>query len=137
MDKFTAFMVIVVILLIVGLFFGGWVVSKNVSVWSQRIEGEAELARAEQSRKIAIVEAQAKMESAKALAQADVERAKGAAEANRILGDSLKGNEDYLRYLWIQGLEHGGNAPTVIYVPTEAGLPLLEASRLTQKPERK
>ena len=60
-------------------------------------------------------------------AQADVERAKGAAQANVILGNSLKGNADYLRYLWIQNLEAGKTPPQVIYVPTEAGLPILEA----------
>ena len=43
----------------------------------------------------------------KALAQAEIERAKGVAEANRIIGDSLKGNESYLRYLWISGLKDG------------------------------
>jgi len=120
------------LVLVVALCFGGWATTRNLAVWSQGIEGQAELARAEQSRKIAIVEAMAKMESAKSLAQADIERARGAAEANKILGESLKGNEDYLRYLWIQGLEHGGNSPTVIYVPTEAGLPILEAHRLAK-----
>jgi hypothetical protein len=49
------------------------------------------------------------------------------AEANRIIGESLKGNESYLRYLWIQNLESGSNS--VVYVPTEAGLPILEAGK--------
>lgn len=49
------------------------------------------------------------------------------AEANRIIGDSLKNNEAYLRYLWIRNLEDGPNQ--IIYVPTEANLPLLESSR--------
>ena len=56
-----------------------------------------------------------------------MERAKGVAEANRIIGESLKGNESYLRYLWIQNLESGSNS--VVYVPTEAGLPILEAGK--------
>jgi hypothetical protein len=98
-------------------------------VYQQRLAGEAELAQANYSKQVAVQEANAKMESAKLLAQADVERAKGAAQANVILGQSLKGNEDYLRYLWIQGLENGKGAPTVIYVPTEAGLPILEAGK--------
>ena len=67
------------------------------------------------------------MESAELLAQAEITRAKGVAQANKIIGDSLKENEAYLRYLWINGLE--SNNPTVIYVPTEAGLPILEAGR--------
>ena len=49
------------------------------------------------------------------------------AKANEIIGGSLKGNEEYLRYLWIDNLEKGNNS--VIYVPTEAGLPILEANR--------
>jgi regulator of protease activity HflC (stomatin/prohibitin superfamily) len=104
------------------------------SVWAQGKEGEAQLKHAESSKQIAIQEAHAKMESAKLLAQAEVERSRGVAEANKIIGDSLKGNDAYLRYLWIQGLGQG--AHETIYVPTEAGLPILEANRLQHQPEK-
>lgn len=97
------------------------------NVWEQGLAGKAALKRAEQDRQIAIQEAQAKKESAKMLADAEIERARGVAEANRIIGDGLKGNEEYLRYLWIEGLK--GNRESVIYVPTEAGLPILEAGK--------
>jgi regulator of protease activity HflC (stomatin/prohibitin superfamily) len=100
-------------------------------VWQQGLEGEAELKRAEQNRKIAVQEAEAKKEAAKSLADAEVIRAEGVAKANEIIGGSLKGNEEYLRYLWIDNLEKNQNA--VIYVPTEAGLPILEAGRLNQQ----
>lgn len=96
-------------------------------VYCRTQEGVAELQQAESNRKIITLEAQAKHESAKALAAAEVERAKGVAEANRIIGDSLSGNESYLHYLWIQSLDNSGH---VIYVPTEANLPIMEASRL-------
>lgn len=96
-----------------------------------RWHGEAEYARAEQNRRIKVLEAQALKDSAKLQAEAEVERAKGVAEANKIIGDSLKDNEQYLRYLWINGLNDGKN--DVIYVPTEAGLPILEAGRLKEK----
>lgn len=96
-------------------------------VWAAEMEGSAQYAQAEQNRKITILEAEAKLESAKALAAAEVERAKGVAEANRIIGESLKGNEAYLRWQWIQNLENGNNS--VIYVPTEAGLPILESGK--------
>lgn len=92
------------------------------------LRGKAALREAEWSRRIAIEEASAKMESASLLAAAEIERAKGVAEANRIIGDSLRENEAYLRYLWIQGLQDGNGE--VIYVPTEANLPILEAGRL-------
>lgn len=100
-------------------------------VWQQGQEGEAELSRAVQNRQIAVQEAQAKKESAKELAQAEVERAKGVAQANQIIGDSLKGNQDYLHYLWIHALEAtAAQGDKIIYVPTEANLPIVESGRL-------
>ena len=96
-------------------------------VWAQGKEGQAELAKASANRQIAIQEAMAKQESAKHLAEAEVIRAEGVARANKIIGDSLQNNEAYLRYLWIDGLHSGKNQ--VIYVPTEANLPILEAGK--------
>lgn len=100
----------------------------HIHVWQQSMEGQAELARAESNRQIATCEALAKKESAKALADAEVIRAEGVAKANKIIGDSLANNEGYLRYLWVQGLQT--NQMQVVYVPTEANLPIMEASRL-------
>ncbi len=103
------------------------IVSPIYNVWRAGQSGLAELRKAEQNRQIAIEEAKAKMESAKMLSEAEIVRARGVAEANKIIGDSLKGNEAYLRYLWIDGLNR--NNQNVIYVPTEAGLPILEAGK--------
>lgn len=104
-------------------------------VWEQGQVGQGELLRATSSRKIAIQEAEAKLESAKLLALAEAERAKGVAAANQIIGDSLKQNEAYLRYLWIQHLDTNPN--NVIYVPTENALPIfLEAGRGTHEPKK-
>ena len=97
-------------------------------VYSQRLAGEAALAEAQSSRQVAILEAKAKLESAKSLASAEIIRADGAARANRILQDSLGGPEGYLRYLQIQSLEE--SKASLIYVPTEAGLPITEGRRL-------
>jgi regulator of protease activity HflC (stomatin/prohibitin superfamily) len=97
-------------------------------VYSQRLAGEAALAEAQSSRQVAILEARAKKESAIALAEAEVIRARGAAQANAILQNSLGGPEGYLRYLQIQALE--STRASLIYVPTEAGLPVTEARRL-------
>lgn len=102
------------------------------NVWQQGLVGEAALARASQDRQIAVQEAQAKKEAAVMLAQAEIERAKGVAAANKIIGDSLHNNEDYLRYLFVNGLENTKNQ--VIYVPTEANLPILEATRNANTP---
>lgn len=103
-------------------------VSPNIYIWQQSMAGQAELAHAEYSRKIATCEALAKKESAKSLSDAEVIRAEGVAKANKIIGDSLTGNEGYLRYLWIQGLQT--NQMQVVYVPTEANLPIMESQRL-------
>lgn len=56
------------------------------------------------------------------------------AEANKIIGGSLAGNDAYLRYLWITTLDNTADK-TVVYVPTEAGLPILESQRLVEKPK--
>jgi regulator of protease activity HflC (stomatin/prohibitin superfamily) len=97
-------------------------------VYKQGLAGEAELANAEYSRQVAVREAQAKKDAAVLLAQAEVERAKGVAQANKIIGDSLKDNEAYLRYLFVNNL--ADTKDQVIYIPTEAGLPILEATRM-------
>jgi hypothetical protein len=97
------------------------------SVWQQGLAGQAELRRAEQNRQIKIEEAKAELESATLKADAEIERAKGVAGANDIIADGLKGNEEYLRYLYIQSLNDLDTQ--LIYVPTEAGLPILEANR--------
>ena len=97
------------------------------NVYKQGMEGAAKLKEAESSRQILTQEAHAKYESSKELAKAEVERAKGVAEANKIIGEGLKNNHEYLMYLWIHGMSEQHNQ--VIYVPTEGGLPILEAGR--------
>lgn len=99
------------------------------NVYSANLTGKAELARAEQNRQIQIAQSRAKADAAQYEMQAEITRAKGVAQANKIIGDSLKNNEEYLRYLWINGLEQNKNQ-TVVYIPTEANLPILEAGRL-------
>lgn len=100
--------------------------------------GKSTLIEAESSKKAMIEQAKAENESAtlqaearvkiaKAEAQAEIERAYGVAKANEIIGESLKGNDEYLTYLKIQAIKDGKNDR--IYIPTEAGLPILEAKR--------
>lgn len=71
---------------------------------------------------------------AKKDAEIEVARAEGAAQSNKIIAGSI--NDVYLRYLWIQGLQKSNKE--VVYVPTEANLPIMEASRFAKdnsKPE--
>lgn len=129
--RIIAYLVSIVILFIISVLAFG----PLYGVWSQRLSGEAELARAESNRQIRILEARAEQEAAKSLAEAEVIRAEGVAKANKIIGDSLQNNEGYLRYLWIQGLQ--SNQMQVVYVPTEANLPILEATRSTTRMQEK
>lgn len=99
------------------------------NVWSQEMEGKAEFAKAEQNRKIKIEEARANLEAEKLNAQAEVERAKGAAEAIKIENGSI--TPTYIQYLWVRQ-QSDLNDKTVIYVPTETNLPLLESTRMNQ-----
>lgn len=98
----------------------------SVKVMVAEAEGKAQLAEAEGNRQIKVLEAKAALESAELLGKAEVVRATSTAQANKILGDSLKNNEAYLRYLWIQQIN---TEKEVYYIPTEAGLPILEAGR--------
>jgi hypothetical protein len=88
---------------------------------------KAMIEQAKAENESATLQAEAKIKIAKAEATAEVERAKGVAEANKIIGESLKGNNEYLKYLWVIGLQNPSNDR--IYIPTEAGLPILEARR--------
>ena len=117
--------IIVALVIFVGV---GLVGCPTYRVYSAEMSGRALLAEAQSSRQIANLEAKAKLESAKSLAAADIIRAEGAATANRVLQNSLGGAEGYLRYLQIQALED--SKATLIYVPTEAGLPMTESGRI-------
>lgn len=116
-------LILIVIIIVAALFFGLplW------NVWRAGLSGQSELRKAEWNRQIAIREAEAKNAAAVELAKAEVERARGVAQANIIIGESLKNNEAYLRYLWVDSLDKTKNQ--VIYVPTEANIPILEAGK--------
>ena len=115
--------VLVCLIVIIGLMFG----MPQYNVWNQSLAGKAVLKEAEYSRQVKVLEAKAKKEAAEFENEAEVTRAKGVAAANKIIGDSLRENEGYLKYLFINQLED--SETKIIYVPTEAGLPILEAGR--------
>jgi regulator of protease activity HflC (stomatin/prohibitin superfamily) len=109
------------VVVVAGLAFG----LPQYGVWTKTLSGKAQLQEAEYTRQVAVLEAQAKKDSAQQLAEAEIIRAGGVAKANQIIGDSLKDNREYLQYLYITGLEEGANKGNVtIYVPTENGLPV-------------
>ena len=65
---------------------------------------------------------QFELEQAKKDAEIEVARARGAAQAQQIIRETL--SDRYLQYLWIQTLNQN---PNVIYVATEANMPIFKS----------
>lgn len=72
------------------------------------------------------------LQKAKKDAEIEIAKAQGVAKSNEIIAGSI--TESYLRYKWIEGLQT--NNMQVVYVPTEGGLPILEANRWKVKPTK-
>lgn len=119
----TITVVVVLAIVMIGL--------PTYNVYSRQMQGKAAYEQAVQDRRIRVLEAQAALDSAQLTAQAEVARARGTNEANRIMAESLGGPENYLRWSYIHMLEETAGKPgrEVIYIPTEAAMPILEASR--------
>ena len=95
------------------------------NVWKAQMAGKAQIAQAEQNRKIAIEEAKANLEAQKLNSQAEIARAEGMAKAIEIENGKL--TKRYIQYLWVRNMEKNQNEK--IYIPTEANLPILEARK--------
>jgi len=124
--RITTMWIAIIILTIIGVIISIMAFFPKYRVWSQEMEGRAEFAKAEQNRRIRIEEARANLEAEKLNAAAEIERAKGASEAIKIENGSL--SEKYIQYLWVRQQDKL-NDKTVIYIPTEANLPILEAGK--------
>ena len=114
--------IIAVVVVIAVLMFG----LPLYNVWQQEMSGKAEMAKAEQNRKILVEEAKAKLEAEKLNAEAEIERAKGMAKAMEIENGKL--TTTYNQYLFIRTLEKisdKGSLPQTIYIPTEGMLPVM------------
>jgi len=120
--KDKALAVAIIVLLLFGVILWGF---PKYKVYTRELNGKAQLKEAEWNKKIAIEEALAEKESAKLKADAEVIRAGGIAEANNIIEGSI--TENYIKYKFVEGLNDGNTE--VIYVPTEANLPILEVGR--------
>jgi len=128
---FVGGLVTVVAFSAVGLVGLGMWGCPKYDIYQQEMSGHATFAKAESTRRVKVLESQAKLDAAKLEAQSDIERAKGIAAANEIVVKGLGGPDNYLRWKYIQMLEdHGGTVHReIIYVPTEANVPIMEAGR--------
>ena len=108
---------IALFLIIGGLMFG----LPQYNVWTAGMQGKATLMRAEQEKQILIEQA-----------KAEVEAAKLRAEAIEAVGAAAAKYPEYRHQEFIgafaQALE-SGTIDQIIYVPTEAGIPITEAKR--------
>ena len=105
------------------------IIIPKYTVWTKTLKGEAMLREAEYSKKIQVEEAKANLEAEKLNAKAEVERAKGMAKAMNVEGGKL--TDTYIKYLWVKNMNNSKN--TKIYIPTEAGIPILEKDNNNEK----
>ena len=113
MNRIESVVILGVLMFVVALFALVMWGCPQYSVYSQRMEGESQLAHAEYSKKVQVQDAMGKLEAAKSLAAADVERAKGVAQSNEIIGKSLEKNEAYLKWLYIEAIKEKTGAETM------------------------
>ena len=91
------------------------------NVYEQRLRGEAALSRAEGQRQILVTQAHAEKEAAQLRA-----------EAIKIVGQAAKDFPEYRQQEFIGAFAEAlkdGHVAQIIYVPTEANIPIIEARR--------
>lgn len=124
-------MVMVVVITLVGTAMWGL---PKYKVYSKTLRGEADFAEAEINRQIVVEEAKAEEEALMLIANGEAERetikAQATAKAIELVGEQLNLYPNYLRLHWIN--EITGGSSERIYIPTEAGMPILEAGNLPQ-----
>lgn len=93
-------------------------------VWQQEQSGKAALAKAEQTRQILITQAQAEKDAASLRAQAIA-----------IVGEAAQKYPEYRQQEFIGAFAEAlkeGNISQLVYVPTEAMIPIIEKNRLAK-----
>jgi hypothetical protein len=103
------------------LLLSGSFTYRYYNVWSMEMRGKATLAEASQDRQVLIEQARAEKESA-------VLRA----EAIKIMGEAAQKYPEYRAQEYMAAFGEAlkaGNIAKIIYVPTEANIPIMEANR--------
>lgn len=125
LELWMVLILIVGIILLVAIFWAYPV----YNVWASRKAGEADLAQANFEQQIQIAEAQGRYNAAETNKKAAIIEAEAVAAQITTIGEHLKQHDLYLRWQWIEMMKHRDGE--TIYVPTEANLPVLEATRRT------
>ncbi|MCG2609204.1 hypothetical protein LZZ98_11840 [Acinetobacter sp. SM34] len=118
LNPISLFIILFFSLLLVLLLLFGW---PHYKVWKQGMDGQAALAEAEQSKMIQVQVAKAELESAKLRA-----------EAIKLVGEAAKDYPEYRKQEFIGAFGEAlrdGRIQQIIYVPTEANIPIVEAGK--------
>ena len=94
---------------------------RHYNVWSMEMQGKAKLAEATQSRQIQIEQAKAELEASKMRAQ-----------AIQIMGEAAQKYPEYRQQEFMASFGEAlreGKMSQIIYIPTEANIPLMEAGK--------
>ena len=117
---FTILIALICFIILMILILFGW---PHYKVWKQGMDGQAALAEAEQSKMIQVQVAKAELESAKLRAQ-----------AIQLVGQAAKDYPEYRKQEFIGAFAEAlrdGRIQQIIYVPTEANIPIVEAGKNT------
>lgn len=128
------FLMLTVFVVLLGLAFIGFLMwlFPVYGVWSAHKEGLADLARAMNEQQVQVAQAQGRLKAAESNKAAAIIEAEAVAKQIEVIGNNLQKHDLYLKWQWIKMMEERP-ANSTIYVPTEASLPILEASRLSVK----
>jgi regulator of protease activity HflC (stomatin/prohibitin superfamily) len=107
-------------------------------VWASHQAGLADLQKAKNEQQIQIAKAQSRLDAAELNKKAAIIEAQAVADQIKAIGGELTHHDLYLRWQWIKMMEERPEEGdhSVIYVPTEANIPILEANRLRGKEEK-
>ena len=97
-------------------------------VWASGKEGEAKLQEANREQQIQVAQAQGRLNAARINKEAAIVEAEAVSAQIEQIGKQLTTHDLYLKWQWIKMMEERPDS-SVIYVPTEAGLPILEAGK--------
>lgn|SRR4051812_48201233 len=114
-----------IIILVVFVAFILWFIP-TYRVWQSQKSGEADLAQAHKEQQVQVAKAQGRLDAANLNKQAAIVEAEAVAKQIETIGANLKEHDLYLKWQWIKMMEERPES-SVIYVPTEANLPILEA----------
>lgn len=109
------------VILVIGAIFTFLFAGPYYSVWQQGMTGKARLQRAEQEKRILIETARAEVEAA-ALQK----------EAIELVGQAARSFPEYRQQQFILAFAEAlqeGNIHQIVYVPTEASIPITEAGK--------